>query len=715
MRNLVLLLTLFACIRSTAQEYEHPYSFFTNSAMSGDFFYSSTLHSSGSLIYSIKGKIPVSSKQFHSPGNALELTYMNTVSGNWQAAIYYHEIRGMDHFRKSNYLSFWILNDDKNTSLPLVAMMKKDSSLTKKVPFQLQQHKGWEQILIPLDDFTGNSQPKAEDFMAVVFCQKPGTVNPRQTCFIDDIEFVTSTEYPELSYVPELISATGYARHCDIVWKRNMDNAIRLVKIYRSENGNPYNQVGVQLPQYNRYSDFTGNCGKQYSYKLTFLDRNYRESGSSEVLQATTREMSDEELLTMVQEASWRYYTEGAEMNSGMALENIPGRQQMIATGASGFGLMAIITGAERQFTGRDNAAKQVSKIVDFLERADAFHGVFPHFIDGVTGLTEPFFGNRDNGADLVETAFLFQGLLAARQYFSLNNPVEQSIRTKITRLWERAEWDWFRKTPESKFLYWHWSPDQAWVINHPLIGWNETMVTYLLAIASPKYSIPAEMYYTGWANQDSTGWKYRSAWGRTIDGAGYTNGNTYYGIKLDVGVSNGGPLFFTHYSFMGYDPHGITDKYTNYFINNQNIAKINYNYCVENPKHFKGYGPEAWGLTASDGPYDYSANEPVLWQDIGKITPTGALSSFPYTPEESMKALKHYYYDCGHFLWGPYGFRDSFLPQENWCSEIYMGLNQAPIVVMIENYRTGLIWNLFMKDPDVIKGLEKLRQSTNE
>jgi hypothetical protein len=240
-------------------------------------------------------------------------------------------------------------------------------------------------------------------------------------------------------------------------------------------------------------------------------------------------------------------------------------------------------------------------------------------------------------------------------------------------------------------------------------------MVTYLLAIASPTHPVPAGMYYSGWANQDSTGIKYRSNWGQTTNGSKYANDNTYFGIKLDVGVSNGGPLFFTHYSYMGYDPHFITDRYTNYFTNNQNIAKINYRYCVENPKHFKGYGESAWGLTASDGPFDYSADEPVPGQDCGKIAPTGAISSFPYTPGESMKALKNYYYNYGKFLWGEYGFKDAFDLTNNWCSEIYMGLNQAPMVVMIENYRTGLIWKLFMQNPEIQSGLKKLEVESSK
>jgi hypothetical protein len=200
--------------------------------------------------------------------------------------------------------------------------------------------------------------------------------------------------------------------------------------------------------------------------------------------------------------------------------------------------------------------------------------------------------------------------------------------------------------------------------------------------------------------------------WGGSEEGSMYTNGNSYFGIMLDVGVNNGGPLFFTHYSYMGFDPHSLTDKYTNYFKNNQAIAKINHSYCVSNPNHFKGYGDDAWGLTASDGPYDYSADEPIPSRDFGKIPPTGAISSFPYTPEESMKALKNYYFNYGKFLWGEYGFKDAFNLTENWCSEIYMGLNQAPMVVMIENYRTGLIWKMFMQNPEIQEGVGRIVNS---
>ncbi|MGC1294240.1 MAG: glucoamylase family protein [Alloacidobacterium sp.] len=309
-----------------------------------------------------------------------------------------------------------------------------------------------------------------------------------------------------------------------------------------------------------------------------------------------------------------------------------------------------------------------------------------------------PVFGVLDNGGDLVETSFLMQGLLTARQYFNGPNERERDLSRRITQLWESVEWDWYRDSPQSDFLFWHWSPEWNWPIHHPLIGFNEVMVTYLLAIASPTYGVPAEMYYSGWASQAQGALDYRQGWSSTSDGNHYANGHTYFGIKLDVGSGTGGPLFYTHYSFMGFDPHALHDRYTaSYFENNRNIALINRAYCMANPKHYPGYGANTWGPTASDTPEGYAASAPDEADDHGTMTLTGALASFPYTPEASMEAFKHYYRDLGGDLWGIYGPRDAYTPGGTWVSPIYMGFNQAPIIAMVENYRTGLLWKNFM------------------
>ena len=684
--------------------------------MEGDYFFSKTNAVAPSSIVNVRERLPVSNKIFHTPGNALKLEYVNGKNGKWSAAIYRENIRGQDYFKPTDFFSFSIyptihsLQED----FPSFRLIFKDSSYSQKITFAVDDVNKWAVVKIRASQFISRTNKIPNDVIGVIFSQN-GTDGKKHTVYIDDIEFLPANADNAISSAPQLINTKGYPMHVDISWKAFDDNKVKYVKIYRSENGKDFVPVGIQSPFINRYADFTGVTGKKYFYKISFLNYQYKESKLSNVLHATTTSFTDDELLTMVQEACFRYYWENAESESGLAKEDIPGRQNMIASGASGFGIMALIAGAERNFITRKQLVERFVKIVNFLDRAEKFHGAFSHFIDGPTAKVEPFFGPRDDGGDLVETSFLLQGLLTAKAYFNGDDADEKMIREKIKGIWQNVEWDWYRRYPDSKYLYWHWSPDKAWIINHRLTGWNETMVTYLLAIASPTHNVPASLYYSGWANQDSTGQQYRINWGGTSDGSMYTNGNTYFGIKLDVGVSDGGPLFFTHYSYLGYDPHQITDKYTNYFTNNQNIALINYRYCLKNPNDYKGYGTNCWGLTASDGPYSYGANEPVRSRDDGRIAPTGAVSSFPYTPQQSMEALKNYYYNYGKFLWGEYGFRDAFNLSQNWCSQLYMGLNQAPIVVMIENYRTGLLWKLFMSNEDIKNGLGKLEQETQK
>jgi hypothetical protein len=713
MKQLLIVLLLMVTQLLPAQEPAYDYVFFTNSRMPGNYFFSRTKAVSPSVVVNERSRLPVSTSECFTPGNSLQLQYTNAKGGSWNATIFKPEIRGQDHFKKAKWLAFHLKRTSTHKDgLPNVQLMTRDSARSKAVTIQAGDNKEWQRIRISLEDFFPGAPIDVRNILGVVFTQS-GEDGKQHTTYIDNIELDGNANATNVSQPLVLKEAKGYDRHVDLSWNAVTEPGIKYVKIFRAMGTGEFAAVDIQSAFTNRYADFTGKSGATYRYKIATLDANYNEGKLSNEITASTRKLTDDELLSMVQKACFRYYWEGAEPSSGLARENIHGRRNMIATGASGFGIMAMIVGAERNFISRKEAVERFVLIVDFLNKADKFHGVVPHFIDGPSGKVEPFFGPKDNGGDLVEHSFLMQGLLAARAYFNRNDPKEKHIRDGITKLWEETDWEWYRREKDSKFLYWHWSPDQAWVLNHRLIGWNETMVTYLLAIASPTHAVPASLYYSGWANQGEIGQKYRSGWGGTKEGSMYTNGNSYEGIKLDVGVSSGGPLFFTHYSYMGYDPHFITDRYTNYFINNQNIARINYRYCVRNPKKQLGYGDSAWGLTASDGPYDYSADEPTIRQDRGKIAPTGALSSFPYTPVESMKALKNYYYKYGHFLWGEYGFRDAFSLEENWASEIYMGLNQAPMTVMIENYRTGLIWKLFMSDVDVQRGLKKLEAET--
>lgn len=709
--RIIFCLLVIRCLSAPAQEPEYDHIFFDNGLMAGRYYYSKADYTSPSYIQNIENKLPVSEKEYFTAKNSLLLNYVSAPNGSWSASILYHDWRGKDFVKEGKSLDFklFVKSGTEAEELPLIAIgaiNKKETTTSSFINLndyisQFKQEE-WVSVSIPLSEFKNLSYTNTKEIKEVLFKQNSQD-GKEHTLYIDQVE-LSPIQKPVSDVIVPVIKAKAYERHVDLWWDKSGLENIKYIKIYRSKDGRDFKQVGIQYPYTGRYADFTNEPNKTFSYRIACVNYDYSESQPSNIVEATTRYMTDEQLLDMVQEASFRYYWDGAEPNSGLALENIPGRRNMIATGASGFGMMAIVTGVERGYITREEAIQRFKKIVAFLDKAETFHGGYAHFIDGITGKVEPFFGMRDNGADMVETSFLFQGLLTARQYFDKNSDDEKYIRNTITKLWKNIEWDWFKKTKDSKYLYWHWSPDQEWVINHNLIGWNETMITYLLAIASPTHSIGKEMYYSGWASQEKLAQDYRADWGQTRDGAMYSNGNTYFGVKLDVGVSNGGPLFFIHYSYLGLDPHKIKDKYVseNYFENFRNIALINYRYCVENPKKNIGYGADNWGLTASDGPWGYRAAESVDHQDVGTMAPTGALASFPYLPEQSMAALKNYYRNYGSFLWGEYGFRDAFNLNENWCANIYMGLNQAPVTVMIENYRTGLIWNLFMKDPDV-------------
>jgi hypothetical protein len=397
-------------------------------------------------------------------------------------------------------------------------------------------------------------------------------------------------------------------------------------------------------------------------------------------------QLSDEELLTLVQLQTFGYFWEFAHGKSGMARErNTSG--DLVTSGGSGFGLMAIIVGIERGFISREDGLLRLNQILDFLEAADRFHGAWSHWIDGNSGAVIPF-SQRDDGGDLVETSFMIQGLITFRQYLDPSNPTENVLIARINHLWEDVEWNWYTKG--ENVLYWHWSPNHGWEMNLPIRGYNESLITYVLAASSPTHPIEADVYHQGWARNGNM-----------------RNGRDFYGINLPLGYDYGGPLFFAHYSFLGLDPRNLQDEYADYWEQNVNHSVINWSYSADNPNNYVGYSEDIWGLTASDNQNGYSAHSPT--NDLGVITPTAAISSIPYTPEQSMDAIRSFYYYLGDRLWGPYGFYDAFNPTAGWYANSYLAIDQGPIIVMIENYRTGLLWDLFMSAPEIQEGLLKL------
>lgn len=396
--------------------------------------------------------------------------------------------------------------------------------------------------------------------------------------------------------------------------------------------------------------------------------------------------ITDEELLDLVQRQTFKYFWDFGHPSCGLARErNTSG--DIVTIGGSGFGVEALIVGIERSFITRDEGLNRMEKILTFLETCDRYHGAWPHWLNGATGKTVPF-STQDNGGDLVETSFMIQGLLTFRQYLNKGSDREAALIERIDQLWKSVEWTWFQNGRD--VLFWHWSPNYNFNMNHQIRGYNETLITYVLAASSPDHPIPASAYHNGYASNGSI-----------------RNGRSFFGVLLPLGQDFGGPLFFTHYSFLGLDPRNLTDMYANYWTQNVNQSMINWKYCIANPKKYIGYSEDCWGLTASDNQSGYSAHSPT--NDLGVITPTAAVSALPYVPEQSLKAIRHFYYLLGDKLWGPYGFYDAFNVSAGWWGDSNIAIDQGPIIIMIENYRTALLWNLFMTCPEVQAGLLKL------
>lgn len=712
-RTQILLLLLFAAAGILTARADQNYSqqvFFENSLSPGNYFYSRGRASSPSTLTLVHGRLPVEASAFISGPNAIELQWESMPNGGWEGELHLYVWRDRYVDFPGDSLYLWLYSKEGITArdLPKIVLRDEDRNFTQPLAlsgFAPDLKPGhWTRVRIPLRSFrTASLHPFEPHRLTVVaFVQGAADAQPH-TLFIDDIRVEsTADQQHNAPATPQHVTAKAYERHVDITWDPIKDPALAQYVIYRSMNGSPYRPIGVQRPGVNRFCDYLGDPHATASYKVSARTSSLRESPLSPAATASTHPMTDDELLTMVQEASFRYYWEAAEPHSGMTREDEPGNDDIVAVGASGFGVMATIVGVDRGFITRQQGIDRLLKITAFLEHADRFHGAWPHFLSGSTGHRLPVFSMFDNGADLVETSFLMEGLLAARQYFKGDSPSERELYNRITQLWGGVDWNWFRATPNRDALYWHWSPEYSFYIANRLTGWNEVMITYLLAIASPTHSVPASLYYTGWAGEGVPNYKY-------------ANSRTYYGIPLAVGKGTGGPLFFTDYSFMGYDPHGRKDKFTDYFENNRNLALVNQQYCIHDPNHWKGYGADAWGLTAVDGPDGYVPYEPTPRLDDGTIAPTGAISAFPYTPKQSMLALKHFYRDLGKQVWSIYGFRDAFNLQENWYSGITMGLNQAPMVVMIENYRTGLVWRCFMANPEIKQMIKKIGLQPSE
>lgn len=493
--------------------------------------------------------------------------------------------------------------------------------------------------------------------------------------------------------LPRTISAEVYPKHVEI----NFENRHGFIYdiLVSVDEGRTFIKRGETNNDY--YLDFWNNypTTKAIIYRVVSqgLSPNSEAASKSQVV-VTIKKFTDDDLLDMVQKYTTRYFYDFSHPDCGMARErNNNPKGDIVTTGGTGMGIMALVAGIKRGYFPREKAITKMEQIISFLERVERFKGAWAHWYNGNTGKVFSF-SEFDDGGDIVETAFLTQGLLTAREFMKSGNISEKALAERITKMWKEIDWNWYTQGTDS--LYWHWSKNYGFKMNHRIKGFDETLITYVLAASSPTYPIRPSVYHACYT-----------------ESAYFKNDKSYFGIPLSLGMEYGGPLFFTHYSFLGLNPTNLVDRYADYWERNRAHVLIHREYAIQNPKKHKGLGANFWGFTSSDDALlGYTSHHPGTNDENGTVSPTAAVSSIPYTPAYSMEVIKHLYFDLGNQTFGRYGFYDAVnltLPVGQQVVRSYLAIDQGPIAVMIENYRSGFIWKLFAENKEIGNGLKAL------
>ncbi len=625
--------------------------------------------------------------------NALRLTWISGAGGDWMLAAATAAWAPVDPSAMDTLLlAVWA--PVAVTAADLPDLLLEDAANVRTA----RQHLGtfvagvpagaWTRVAVPLAAFRAASGGANLANVNKLFFAQAGTnaAGGAHQLAIDEIRFVPAGGAAPGTPQP---TARAFERHAEVRWDPWSLPGIETVRVERLD-GAAWTLLGDVRRDDGTFVDWRGAPGLASTYRATVLDWHFA-AATSAPLSVTTAGMTDAQWLDMTEEAAFRYFWLHAHPTSGLARERY-GSGEQCATGGTGMGLMALVAGAQRGYVERAEAAARTLGILLYYDTLPtSYHGAFAHWLNGTTGATLAADTPDDPAGDIVETSYLAQGMLAVRRYYDGPDPVETQVRALATRLWEGIDWNAFRPAVPGDAVDWLWSPTTGFAHSFPVSGWNECQIVYLLATASPTHPVPASCYTTGWSRYGAM-----------------RNGNSYYGHTLWVGTANGGPMFFAHYSFLGFDPRNRRDTYADYFLQNRNQALVQSDYSAANPGGRAGYSADVWGLTASDGPTGYAVHAPYSGDD-GTLAPTAALASMPYTPDESLRALKAMYRQYGAGLWGPFGFRDAFNPGLGWYDTDYIAIDQGPIVVMIENARSGLLWNCFMANPEIAPALAAL------
>ncbi len=649
----------------------------------------------GSSLEVVNGsKLPVDYVTKWRGSSSIRLRWTSVNGGDWVAGV---SSLGWTPF-DANPLDSLVFFAYSTTAIPaadLPRMLVEDSYNRRSIGQSMAAYNPaglpagvWTRLVMPLGPI--KAAPGTADMSLVnkaFFQQTPtGATNVQRTMWIDELRFVAADATPPAGPVNPL--GIPYERHVDAAWTIPAPADVESYRVDRQVNGT-WTPVTWGEPKDGGTMVWLGAPGVACTLRVVAEDWSFRESAPSPTFELRTRVLSDADFMDMIQRSTFRYFWEFAHPVSGLIRERTSSGD-VCASGGTGFGLMCIPVGVERGYVTRPQAVARVLQVLNFLGTTTERHwGAYPHWIHGVTGQHVGFLGPTDDTVDLVETSFMAQAFLTLRQYFDGPGADEAQIRTLCTQLWEAIEWDAF-KPAGSNTLRWHRSPTTG-LSSATITGWNEAMIVYLLGVASPTHPLPAVTYSAGWARN-----------------GGIVQTGTYYGKRLYVGPGYGGPMFFAHYSFLGFDPRAKHDAYANYFTHNRNQALVQVAYATANPLGHVDYAADSWGLTASDQPNGYAAHAPYS-NDNGTLTPTAALASMPYVPQQSLAAGRHFYETWGTLLWTFRGFKDAYNIDNGWFASDEIAIDQGPIVIMIENLRSGLLWNRFMRNPEIAPMLATL------
>jgi hypothetical protein len=484
-----------------------------------------------------------------------------------------------------------------------------------------------------------------------------------------------------------LVQRTG-DRSVILHWDPVVDAGLAGYHVYRSlattEAFEPYSAI---LPT-NHFVDFEVQNDITYHYRVRAVGTAGRESLDSATISATPRVLGDEAFLELVQHTAFDYFWYEVNPKNGL-IKDRSSNPSLSSIAAVGFGLSALTVGIDRGWISREAGRHRVLTTLTFLANipqgpepdAGGYKGFYYHFLDMHTGRRA-----WDTELSTIDTALLLGGVLHVRQYFNQPDAAEARIRTLADTLYQRVEWPWMQ-VRSAKICH-GWEPERGF-LPYDWGGYNEAMILYLLALGSPTFPVKADAW---------SAWTSSYAW------------ESHYGHEFVTFP----PLFGHQYSHVWVDFRNTQDAYMrekglDYFENSRRATLANRAYAIANPLGWDDYSNNVWGLTASDIPKSYLARgAPPAENDDGTITPTAIGGSFAFTPHESLAALRHIYSTYRTQIWGPYGFKDAFNPSMKWFASDYLGIDQGPIVLMIENYRTDRIWDAFMQHAAIQHGLKR-------